>query len=96
MTTIPSAPETPPPKPPSSEKTTTSKSKQKGANATVNVSHLYAVRILSRKYTTSARRKVSPSCDIMEPFLQRGIYDYERLHGPVKPKRKKGVDSILN
>ena len=69
---------------------------RKLANATVSVSHLYAVRILSRKYTTSARRKVSPSCDIMEPFLQRGIDDYERLHGPVKPKRKKGVDSILN
>ena len=34
--------------------------------------------------------------DIMELFLQRGIDDYERLHGPVKPKRKKGVDSILN
>ena len=33
--------------------------------------------------------------DIMELFLQRGIDDYERLHGPVKPKRKKGVDSIL-
>ena len=34
---------------------------RKLANATVSVSHLYAVRILSRKYTTSARRKVSLS-----------------------------------
>ena len=30
-----------------------------------------------------------------EKALQEAIDDYERLHGPVKPKRKKGVDSIL-
>lgn len=33
--------------------------------------------------------------DIMELFLQRGIDEYEKKNGVAKPKRKKGVDSIL-
>ena len=95
MTTIPSAPETPPPKPPSSEKTTTSKSKQKaGERDWQRFSFVCSKDIIQKVHDTSEKECFTIR-DIMELFLQRGIDDYERLHGPVKPKRKKGVDSIL-
>lgn len=95
MTIIPSAPETPLPKPPASDKTTTSKSKQKaGERDWERFSFVCSKEIIQKVHDISEKEGFTIR-DIMELFLQRGIDDYERLHGPVKPKRKKGVDSIL-
>lgn len=93
---MPSAPEAPPPKPPSSEKTTTSKSKQKaGERDWQRFSFVCSKEIIQKVHDISEKEGFTIR-DIMELFLQRGIADYERFHGPVKHRKKKGVDSILN
>ena len=95
VTTIPSAPDTPPPKPPAPEKVATIKSKQKaGERDWERFSFVCSKEIIQKVHDISEKEGFTIR-DIMELFLQRGIDDYERLHGPVKPKRKKGVDSIL-
>lgn len=73
MTTIPSAPETPPPKPPSSEKTTTSKSKLKaGERDWERFSFVCSKDIIQKVHDISEKAGFSIR-DIMEMFLQRGI-----------------------
>ena len=95
MTTIPSTPETPPPKPLASEEASTTKSKQKAGERDWERLLFVCSKDIIHKLHDISEKEGFTIRDIMELFLQRGIDDYERLHGPVKPKRKKGVDSIL-
>lgn len=94
MTTIPSAPETPPPKPLASEKTTTSKSKQNaGERDWERFSFVCSKDIIQKVHDISEKEGFTIR-DIMELFLQRGISEYEK-NGVAKPKRKKSVETTL-
>ena len=95
VTTIPSTPETPPPKPPSSQKTTTSKSKQKAGERDWERFLFVCSKDIIHKVHDISEIEGSIIRDIMELFLQCGIDGYEILQGSVKPRNKKGIDSIL-
>lgn len=95
VTTIPSAPETPPPKPPAPEKAATIKSKQKaGERDWERFSFVCSKEIIQKVHDISEKEGFTIR-DIMELFLQRGISEYEKKNGVAKPKRKKSVETLL-
>ena len=95
VTTIPSAPETPPPKPPAPEKAATIKSKQKaGERDWERFSFVCSKDIIQKVHDISEKEGFTIR-DIMELFLQRGISEYEKKNGVAKPKRKKSVETLL-
>ena len=95
VTTIPSAPDTPPPKPPAPEKASTSKSKQKaGERDWERFSFVCSKEIIQKVHDISEKEGFTIR-DIMELFLQRGISEYEKKNGVAKPKRKTSVETLL-
>lgn len=95
VTTIPSAPDTPPPKPPAPEKAVTIKSKQKaGERDWERFSFVCSKEIIQKVHDISEKEGFTIR-DIMELFLQRGISEYEKKNGVAKPKRKKSVETLL-
>lgn len=95
VTTIPSAPDTPPPKPPAPEKAATIKSKQKaGERDWERFSFVCSKEIIQKVHDISEKEGFTIR-DIMELFLQRGISEYEKKNGVAKPKRKKSVETLL-
>ena len=95
MTSISSAPDTPPPKPPAPEKAATIKSKQKaGERDWERFSFVCSKDIIQKVHDISEKEGFTIR-DIMELFLQRGISEYEKKNGVAKPKRKKSVETLL-
>lgn len=95
VTTIPSAPDTPPPKPPAPEKAATSKSKLKtGERDWERFSFVCSKEIIQKVHDISEKEGFTIR-DIMELFLLRGIADYEKKNGVAKPKRKKSIETLL-
>ena len=95
VTTIPSAPETPPPKPPAPEKAATIKSKQKAGERDLERFSFVCSKDIIQKVHDISEKEGFTIRDIMELFLLRGIADYEKKNGVAKPKRKKSVETLL-
>lgn len=95
VTTIPSAPETPPPKPPAPEKAATNKSKQKAVERDWERFSFVCNKDIIQKVHDISEKEGFTIRDIMELFLQRGISEYEKKNGVAKPKRKKSVETLL-